>query len=64
MLENIPKSMLTLNKLEVLNLSGNYFEAIPPIVFEMKNLKALYFGANRIDILPPAIGALTESVNL
>lgn len=61
-LEDLPKSMQRLRHLEVLNLSGNCFEHIPSVVFEINSLRALYLGANRIEVLSPLVGTLTKYV--
>jgi Leucine-rich repeat (LRR) protein len=61
LLQDLPKKLSSaLPQLEELNLGGNQFNALPPVVTEMSALKGLYLGGNSLTELPSDIGRLTR----
>lgn len=57
---SLPKDMTALTSLEVLNLSGNQFNTLPPQILELRSLRVLYMGGNRLEQLPKDIGRLEK----
>ncbi|XP_060786392.1 leucine-rich repeat-containing protein 58 isoform X1 [Neoarius graeffei] len=56
---SLPKDFSSLQRLEVLNFSGNCFEEIPTQVLQLQRLHSLSFGGNRLTHIPPDIDRLT-----
>lgn len=59
---SLPKEFGSL-PLEVLNLSGNRFEEIPPQCTQLRRLQSLSLGGNRLKSIPPEIEELTRWVS-
>lgn len=58
--DSLPKELLQLQKLEVLNLSGNLLTVFPPFITEFVHLRRLHLGANRIEAVPGDIECLSR----
>lgn len=58
--DSLPKDMSVLASLEVLNISGNQFVALPPQIFDLVSLRELYVGGNRLEGVPKDIGRLAK----
>ena len=54
----LPKEIVNLRSLQVVNLSGNLLTEFPPQLIELAELRCLYLGANNINSLPVDIGRL------
>lgn len=55
---SLPKELGRLQRLEVLNLSGNRFTCIPRSLLQLRGLRSLSLGGNRLKSIPAEIEAL------
>ncbi|XP_062846664.1 leucine-rich repeat-containing protein 58-like, partial [Trichomycterus rosablanca] len=55
---SLPKDLSSLQRLEVVNLSGNRFEQIPKQLLHLPRLQSLSFGGNRLKHIPAEIDCL------
>jgi Leucine-rich repeat (LRR) protein len=49
---SLPKDLMNLDRLEVINFSGNLFTQFPYQLLELKSLREIYLGSNKIGHLP------------
>lgn len=60
MLSSFPPEILTLKKLEFLDLEGNAIESLPEEIIALKKLRWLFLPFNKITDLPPTLGELSK----
>lgn len=53
--QSLPKDFGIMKTLEVVNLSGNVLEELPPQLTELERLQCLYVGGNRLSELPSSV---------
>jgi hypothetical protein len=57
---DLPKDIISLRRLEVLNLGGNNLSTIPDDIVLLSELRVLFFAGNRFETIPSCLGKMNS----